>query len=347
MAGIPPLAGFWGKLYIFIAAVEAEALCAGGAGRAGLGRGVLLLPAHRQGDVFRRAGRSARPAGLQRRPRRGASSRPSWWRCSPWRRSRSAWWPPPRRRACSREFGARPAGRVDAGRVAQRRQHQRRGRAPGRRRRARRHGRLVARTDRRQGSPRPPLGVAGRQPLHLDDPAARLSRPARRRAGLRRGPGRCRHRPAGREVRREMAQRRAGRRRQDRRHPARERRSARPARCSTSWPASASMWASRPSCRRCAIPASAPRWLGRDRPGEASRQPWRRGSPNGAATASRSCVRRGSPRPGRSAPKSTSSWATDLVRGRFAGLDREGALLLETASGPRKIVSGELLGRAA
>ncbi|MGZ5905317.1 MAG: biotin--[acetyl-CoA-carboxylase] ligase [Reyranella sp.] len=37
----------------------------------------------------------------------------------------------------------------------------------------------------------------------------------------------------------------------------------------------------------------------------------------------------------------------ELVRGRFAGLDREGALLLETATGPRKIVSGELLGRAA
>jgi len=37
----------------------------------------------------------------------------------------------------------------------------------------------------------------------------------------------------------------------------------------------------------------------------------------------------------------------ELVRGRFAGLDREGALLLETAAGPRKIVSGELLGRAA
>ena len=36
-----------------------------------------------------------------------------------------------------------------------------------------------------------------------------------------------------------------------------------------------------------------------------------------------------------------------LVRGRFAGLDREGALLLDTAEGPRKIVSGELLGRAA
>jgi BirA family biotin operon repressor/biotin-[acetyl-CoA-carboxylase] ligase len=37
----------------------------------------------------------------------------------------------------------------------------------------------------------------------------------------------------------------------------------------------------------------------------------------------------------------------ELVHGRFAGLDREGALLLETAAGPRKIVSGELLGRVA
>ena len=37
----------------------------------------------------------------------------------------------------------------------------------------------------------------------------------------------------------------------------------------------------------------------------------------------------------------------ELVHGRFAGLDSEGALLLETAAGPRKIVSGELLGRAA
>jgi BirA family biotin operon repressor/biotin-[acetyl-CoA-carboxylase] ligase len=37
----------------------------------------------------------------------------------------------------------------------------------------------------------------------------------------------------------------------------------------------------------------------------------------------------------------------ELVRGRFAGLDPEGALLLDTAAGPRRIVSGELLGRAA
>jgi len=37
----------------------------------------------------------------------------------------------------------------------------------------------------------------------------------------------------------------------------------------------------------------------------------------------------------------------ELVRGRFAGMDREGALLLETPAGPRKIVAGELLGRAA
>ena len=37
----------------------------------------------------------------------------------------------------------------------------------------------------------------------------------------------------------------------------------------------------------------------------------------------------------------------DLVRGRFAGMDGEGALLLDTAAGPRRIVAGELLARAA
>jgi BirA family biotin operon repressor/biotin-[acetyl-CoA-carboxylase] ligase len=37
----------------------------------------------------------------------------------------------------------------------------------------------------------------------------------------------------------------------------------------------------------------------------------------------------------------------ELVQGRFAGLDRDGALLLETQGGPRRIVSGEILGRAA
>lgn len=36
-----------------------------------------------------------------------------------------------------------------------------------------------------------------------------------------------------------------------------------------------------------------------------------------------------------------------LVSGRFAGLDRDGGLLLDTAAGPRRIVSGELLGRTA
>ena len=36
----------------------------------------------------------------------------------------------------------------------------------------------------------------------------------------------------------------------------------------------------------------------------------------------------------------------ELVRGRFAGIDGDGALLLETSAGRRKIVAGELLGRA-
>ncbi len=38
---------------------------------------------------------------------------------------------------------------------------------------------------------------------------------------------------------------------------------------------------------------------------------------------------------------------SELVQGRFAGMDDDGALLLDTAGGPRRIVSGELLGRAA
>jgi BirA family biotin operon repressor/biotin-[acetyl-CoA-carboxylase] ligase len=37
----------------------------------------------------------------------------------------------------------------------------------------------------------------------------------------------------------------------------------------------------------------------------------------------------------------------ELVRGRFAGMDGEGALLLDTPAGPRRIVAGELLARAA
>ncbi len=37
----------------------------------------------------------------------------------------------------------------------------------------------------------------------------------------------------------------------------------------------------------------------------------------------------------------------ELLQGRFAGLDQEGALLLDTPGGRRKIVAGELLGRAA
>jgi BirA family biotin operon repressor/biotin-[acetyl-CoA-carboxylase] ligase len=36
-----------------------------------------------------------------------------------------------------------------------------------------------------------------------------------------------------------------------------------------------------------------------------------------------------------------------LVSGRYAGLDRDGGLLLDTPKGPLRIVSGELLGRTA
>lgn len=37
----------------------------------------------------------------------------------------------------------------------------------------------------------------------------------------------------------------------------------------------------------------------------------------------------------------------ELVSGRFGGMDEDGALLLDTPAGPRRLVSGELLGRTA
>ena len=63
--------------------------------------------------------------------------------------------------------------------------------------------------------------------------------------------------------------------------------------------------------------------------------------------ASRRCARHGSPRPGPLGLEVDVKLGDELVRGRFAGIDREGALLLDTAAGPRRIVAGELLARAA
>ena len=68
---------------------------------------------------------------------------------------------------------------------------------------------------------------------------------------------------------------------------------------------------------------------------------------SGAATASRRCARQWLAKAGPLGAEVDVKLGEELVRGRFAGLDREGALLLDTAAGPRKIVSGELLGRAA
>ncbi len=55
LAGIPPLAGFFAKFYIFLAAIDARLLRPRRDRRAGERGGRLLLPAHRQDDVFRRA----------------------------------------------------------------------------------------------------------------------------------------------------------------------------------------------------------------------------------------------------------------------------------------------------
>ena len=60
LAGIPPLAGFFAKWYVFVAAIKAGLVHAGRHRRADQrGRG-LLLSHHHQGDVFRGAARQAR-----------------------------------------------------------------------------------------------------------------------------------------------------------------------------------------------------------------------------------------------------------------------------------------------
>ena len=63
LAGIPPLAGFFAKFYVFLAAIKAGLYHARGDRRAHQRRGRLLLSDDRQDHVFRRAG-----AGFQRMP---------------------------------------------------------------------------------------------------------------------------------------------------------------------------------------------------------------------------------------------------------------------------------------
>ncbi|MGT2465675.1 proton-conducting transporter transmembrane domain-containing protein [Mesorhizobium atlanticum] len=57
LAGIPPLAGFWGKWCCVPRRHQRTSLRAGDHRRSGLGGGRLLLPSHHQDHVVRRAGR--------------------------------------------------------------------------------------------------------------------------------------------------------------------------------------------------------------------------------------------------------------------------------------------------
>ena len=58
LAGIPPLAGFFAKFYVFAAAIQANLVTLAVIGVVTSVIGAYLLPAHRQGDVFRRAARA-------------------------------------------------------------------------------------------------------------------------------------------------------------------------------------------------------------------------------------------------------------------------------------------------
>ena len=64
LAGVPPLAGFFAKFYVFAAAMKADLYWPRRHRRAAQRGQRLLLSAHRQDHVFRRAGQSVRPSGL-------------------------------------------------------------------------------------------------------------------------------------------------------------------------------------------------------------------------------------------------------------------------------------------
>ena len=61
LAGVPPLAGFFAKFYVFAAAIKAGLYRPRRDRRAGERGRRLLLSADRQADVFRRAGAGVRP----------------------------------------------------------------------------------------------------------------------------------------------------------------------------------------------------------------------------------------------------------------------------------------------
>ena len=99
LGGIPFVAGFWAKLYIFLAAARARDVRPGLPRRGADGGGAVLLPARRAADVHRsadaaRAGADARPA--RRRDRRLRHRRGRHGRLSPARGSRSPSASPPR-----------------------------------------------------------------------------------------------------------------------------------------------------------------------------------------------------------------------------------------------------------
>ena len=108
LAGLPPLAGFFAKFYIFLAAIQAGSDLARHPGRAGERDRPGLLPAAGEDHVFRRSG-AGFGCATWRWVRARSWSFPGRWRCSsssPLRRSSR---PPmlPRRRCCLDRLAAR------------------------------------------------------------------------------------------------------------------------------------------------------------------------------------------------------------------------------------------------
>ena len=184
LAGIPPLAGFLGKFYVFRAAVDAGPGLVRGGGRGAVGRGCLLLSAHRQADVLRRAGGSRSIASpspsrqrRRRRVRRPAAVLPGAVPVGAGAGIRGV-----RRGGAGAVSGTELGHGFRLRRARHRRQHQRRRAATSPSWRARRAVRPRGPADRRPRPPRAELAVAARQSLRLAAPSPGRVRWPRSRA---------------------------------------------------------------------------------------------------------------------------------------------------------------------
>ena len=190
LAGIPPLAGFFGKFYVFLAAINAELYTLAVVGVLASVVGALLLPAHRQDHVFRCSGGVLRAADRRGDDARDGRRRGVYPCSSSSIRRRSSRRPRPRQRRCCDDGSACGGDAphaaapplLPAHSVGRDRQHQRRSQAPCRSRRAGRHLGVGGSADHGSWAASPALALAPRATSTVRSCCVRTARPVGRRS---------------------------------------------------------------------------------------------------------------------------------------------------------------------